>query len=342
MPKTDNKPLYRWAFTYYPVNHDVELEPFIAFLKSVAKKYVFQLEECPTTGRLHYQGRVSLRVRTRKNAIAHPTSNGLPKGWRLSEEVTDNEISSSFYCTDVTKRKAGPWSDKDRALIVPAQWRLTTLLPWQDEMIERLRTQNARKVLFVLDNGRTGKGAIRKHLMSLGRAHSLPSSLESAKEVNQWVCGIYKNIDETKRCEQRLCLMLDVPRATPTEKFWRPYIACLECFKDGSAQDGRYANNEVHFISPRIVVFCNELPPATLLSGDRWETLLPPPLAPGIVVNDDLPDDDWGATAPSPSGSATASVPSSQQSDSEDVEVYSEDESEGEFTDGDLADWGLE
>ena len=52
--KDSNKPLCRWAFTYYPNDHEAELTDFIEYLKDIAKKYVFQLEKCPTTDRLHY------------------------------------------------------------------------------------------------------------------------------------------------------------------------------------------------------------------------------------------------------------------------------------------------
>ena len=50
-------------FVYDFTSFQTDLSPDVIInnLKTFCKKYCFQKEECPLTGKLHYQGRISLK-----------------------------------------------------------------------------------------------------------------------------------------------------------------------------------------------------------------------------------------------------------------------------------------
>ena len=81
------------------------------------KKWGFQGEQCPTTGKFHFQMRVSLKRKSRK----------LPwMSWQAKVSPTSNHICAGNFYDYVTKedsRVIGPFTDKDEIIYIPRQIR---------------------------------------------------------------------------------------------------------------------------------------------------------------------------------------------------------------------------
>ena len=71
------------------------------------KKWTFQQEECPSTGNLHFQGRISLKTKKRANEIS---KDDLKFHFTVTSKANrDND----FYCCKEDTRMDGPWRDDD-------------------------------------------------------------------------------------------------------------------------------------------------------------------------------------------------------------------------------------
>jgi hypothetical protein len=227
----------------------------------------------------------------------------MPKGWRLSIEVTKNQSASEFYCTDARKREAGPWTDKDVVRWLPPDAVLASLLPWQEEAINHLKTQRKREILFVHDSGGTGKSALLDHLEATQDGVYVPALLPSGQAIMRWCAATYKEASNEQRGKQRL-FMMDIPKAEgTTPQKWGEVLAALETIKGGRAFDDRYTKRDERFATPKIIVFCNRLPPAHLLTDDRWVVLSPPPLPPHLLPSE---GDEESEAPSSPLGSPTS------------------------------------
>lgn len=101
-----------WDFTLKKTD-DIDENIIKNILKEYCKNYAFQLEK-GETGYIHYQGRISLKIKSRVgpplfNAHWTPTSN-------------ENK-SNNFYVIKSDTRILGPWTDKDRDIYIPKQYR---------------------------------------------------------------------------------------------------------------------------------------------------------------------------------------------------------------------------
>lgn len=85
------------------------------FLKEHCKKWCYQLE-LSASGRYHYQGRFSLKSKTRLT--------GLVKLWKGAHfSVTSNENrTNNFYVEKTETRIDGPWKDSDKKKPLQCRW----------------------------------------------------------------------------------------------------------------------------------------------------------------------------------------------------------------------------
>lgn len=271
MPKTkQTTALARWAFTAWDVSDRAH---FIGWLRSFAKAWVFQLEKAPTTGRLHFQGRVSLKKRQRRSTLPIYIKKG---NIHWSAEVTENEQLSSFYCMKEETCVQGPWDDKTDEWY-PPEYDLKVFLDWQQEAIDMLDSQNNRQVLIVRDNGGQGKSRFCKYLEKHQNGIVIPSTLDTADKIMGFICSYLIGKPARYRVrEPRLLFILDVPRAMGKSGVdWHKFMTCLEMLKDGRAHDWRHKATTLKFIWPKIICFCNDLPPPALLTADRWQVVEP-------------------------------------------------------------------
>jgi hypothetical protein len=244
-------------------------------MTETSKHWVFQQESCPSTGSLHWQGRVSLKVAVRPGVALSVFNRILGKGFGKlmpTHEVAAAEMmmrGKAFYCTKEESRVRGPWSDKDE---VPEEepWHLAqyeTMLPWQKSVIESLKVRDERCINVIIDEaGCQGKSILAGKIRfnKLGRV--LPP-LNDWQDLMAFVCDT--RMAETKKGINVQAYVIDVPRGFNQKKM-TPFWTAIESIKGGYAFDKRYHTKEVIFGAPVIWVFMNEKP-VTPMTNDRWK-----------------------------------------------------------------------
>lgn len=236
-----------WDFTLKA--EGVEVDELKEELKRLCKKWVFQLEK-GASGYMHFQGRVSLKVKSR-----------LPdKKWCFAWSVTSKtNCSNDFYVTKEDTRVDGPWRDDD--VYVPRQIReIGELWPWQIDVVKKCQMWEPRIVNVIVNpDGCEGKSIlVGKIQCELKIGRRIPP-LANYKEL----MGMVMCMPESG------CYLIDIPRALDKSK-QEEFYSAIENIKDGYCFDNRYTFKEKWFDSPSVWVFSNEKPNLRLLSKDRW------------------------------------------------------------------------
>ena len=247
--------IYRWDFTL-GFECCGKLDRLIVknLLREFCKDGTFQLEKSDETEFVHYQGRVSLKKKSRRPPI------DTLKGIHWSPTSTRN-FDNEDYCMKKHTRINGPWKIEEEEQYIPKQIReIEKLYPWQQTIVDKLEVWDTRTINVVIDQ----KGMIGKSiLVGYIRAHKLGRCLPPVndyKDMMRMVCDI-----PTSRA-----YVIDTPRALKKDKLYGFYSA-IESIKNGFAYDDRYSYKEKIFDSPNIWVFTNSYPEKELLSPDRWK-----------------------------------------------------------------------
>lgn len=226
-------------------------------LGATCKKWHFQKEKGEKTGYIHYQGRVSLKLKNRKGP-------NIAKGIRWSPTVTEN-MNILDYVTKEHTRIEGPWAHDDKEVYIPQQYRNIKLYKWQQEVIDSRNVFNDRVIDMIYDeSGNKGKSTVASIGEILYNAVDCPP-INDCKELIQYVCN--ECMDNNLR--RPGLIFVDLPRAMNKESLFGIYMA-IEQIKKGKLVDTRYHGRKWWIDSPRIWVFSNHLPDLTLLSNDRW------------------------------------------------------------------------
>lgn len=240
-----------WDFTF-PRDCGMDPEDVITFCKEFCKKWSFQVEE-GESGYIHYQGRVSLKVKTRK-----PEKPCSECHWSVTSMDASHD---DFYAVKKETRVDGPWTDKDPVpAYIPRQIReIKKLYPWQQKIIDKSKIWDTRSVDMLIDHeGCIGKSYAKGFMRAYGHARVLP------------FCNDYKDMMRmVMDMPTHTCYMIDMPRALKKDKVFQ-FFAAIESIKDGYAYDDRYQFKDKFFDSPNIWVFSNSKPDLSLLSTDRW------------------------------------------------------------------------
>ncbi len=219
------------------------------------KKWGFQGEKCPTTGKFHFQIRISLKKKARKPPFMD---------WPAKVSPTSNEITAETFYDYVTKEDSqvlGPFKDCDpKPAYIPRQIReVQELYPWQAKVLDLGEEWDTRHIDWIYcPDGNIGKSTLAGYV----RAHALGRVLPMVndyKELMEIVCDM-----PTARL-----YMLDLPRAIKKDKLHQ-LLSGIETIKDGYAFDRRYKFTEKIFDCPNIWLFSNTLPDFRLMSADRW------------------------------------------------------------------------
>lgn len=236
-----------WDFTLKA--EGIEYEEIKECCLKDCKKWCFQKEK-GESGYEHFQGRVSLKVKSRKG----------PKWFeKMRWSVTSNENrDNDFYVTKSDTRIEGPWSDQDK--YIPRQVRDIKLRSWQQTILDNRDEWDTRTInCIVCPGGNIGKSTLCTYAGARGLARKIPM-MESYKDFMRMVMDV-----PTSRL-----YLIDFPRSlnkVGCGHFW----SAIETVKDGYAYDDRYNFREKYFDCPNIWVFTNTKPELKFLSKDRWK-----------------------------------------------------------------------
>lgn len=235
------------------------------YCKLYCKKWCFQAEVCPSTGRRHIQLRISLKKKCRKppflsfsgfvgNEHQMPTVN-----W----SATSNHINNANFFDYCTKNESAIENtckrSDDEIIYIPRQIRdITEWYPWQDAVIASLDVFDKRHINWLYcPTGNIGKSTLSTYCRCKKLARTIPM-INDYKELMGAVIDM-----------QSKAYMLDMPRALKKDKQFQ-ILGAIETIKDGYAFDTRYKYREINFDCPVIWVFSNQLPDKSYLSNDRW------------------------------------------------------------------------
>lgn len=264
--------LWRWHLTWYATedeltSHDGQRR-FSAMLALHSKKWVFQLERGEESGRLHFQARVSLKVRSSKLAVRN-----MFLGCHITAESTraGDTGAGEFYCMKADTREKGPWSDKDIVPYIDEQYDIGGhLRMWQEEAVRLLDVQTKRQILIIVDPiGNMGKTVFAHWLCLFYNARFIPPHCQSGDEIMQFCHGIC-------RAGEQYTIVIDMPRAIDFGRFAPALFSALETIKGGYLYDKRYKAQVKYIKPPLMVCFTNAMPALHLLTADRWRYLLLP------------------------------------------------------------------
>ncbi len=259
-----------WDFTKFVDSDAVseEIERVRTTLRSNGKKWGFQVEACPSTGRVHIQGRISLNTKQRKLPL-----HVLEAHWSITQ--SDNISGERFYayvCKERT-RTHGPFSDRSEptSQYIPRQYRLTEMRPFQQSVIDHVNGywrfgDNDRTVNVLINHtGNIGKSVLC-HTLRLKHGGVMIPPVNDAEKLIAAVLSKLKG----KRLRSPKVIMIDLPRAMAKDKLFGWYNA-IEQIKNGWVYDFRYKYQERDFDSPHVWVFTNQTPDSKLISRDRWK-----------------------------------------------------------------------
>ena len=255
-----------WDFTFF--HGDMDPETFITHLQRLFKKWVFQREIAPTTGRSHFQGRGSLFKKKRFVELCALLNETDLKGMDVSESSNNSKVLEVFYSMKDDTRAEGPWDNRMAGPVyVPRQYygMELCLRDWQLEIRNSRLNFNSRTINYIYDpTGGLGKTTVAAVCSLHDKGIRLPP-INDAQLLLATVCDILTARDERKPG----CLFIDLPRYMKKDKMYGIYSA-IEEIKNGHVYDLRYAYKEWWFDSPPVWVFSNVEPVTEAMSMDRW------------------------------------------------------------------------
>jgi hypothetical protein len=252
-----------WAFTFFP---EMELlsdksstkardTDFLKGLKEMlmpsSEKGIVGLEECPTTKKLHCQGFVAFKKRTRATEKF--------KGKFHWEKAIASEDANEKYCS------------KDGLFIKWGIFKSDFLITKGDLNPQQLKIAE----LFVLDcNPKFDRiihycwesiGGWGKSLVSTYMVDNMDALLLNGAKNNMFF-ALSKFIESGKY--PRL-IVIDMPR----EQKSNFNVLAIESIKNGIFFNEKYESGMCRFPRPHVVVFSNYPPDCSRMSADRWNVI---------------------------------------------------------------------
>lgn len=162
----------------------------------------------------------------------YPYCNLIPWQKRAFEE------QYNFYRQELEREKDNFWEDND-------------LRPWQKEALLVLQEQNDRQILWIYDDGNTGKSTLGRYIVKF------KNGFMTDETTKKDIAYAYKGEPFVVFNLEREC-----------EGLMQFKIFAL--LKDGVIFSGKYDSRMKTFNSPKIVIFANFHPAQDKLSADRW------------------------------------------------------------------------
>lgn len=266
--------VYIYDFTFFgkPDEEIPDTSGFVSLLQPLFKKWCFQKEACPTTGKLHYQGRGSLFKKKRQPELCSLLNETELRGMNVTESSTISTTNEVFYTLKYDTRVDGPWDDRTWHVpaYIPRQFRglMDRLYPFQQKIIDSAEIFDDRHVnLLYCPGGNTGKSTLARLAMLFKGALRLPP-VGDHKQLLESACDI---LMAKQQRDPKLCF-IDLPRTlTMDPKRFYPFLIAIEEIKGGNVCDMRNHFKEWWFDSPQTWVFANHLPNLSCLSSERWK-----------------------------------------------------------------------
>lgn len=254
MPIHDTNQCYIYAITIWDTI-DAQKDIF-KYFSQIAKRFIFQLEECPTTKKNHFQCYVNLKTKKRQVELVKMCNS---QGFTGSDVTIASNAGKEIlknYCMKKESRLDGPWADKP---IYLGQDLITKLRPWQQAIVDLIpKTPNRRHLHWFYDpKGGEGKSSIAKYLyyhhkiltLSIGKASDLLNLVYKMQGLRMYI--------------------FDISRTVPTGAMNEIYTS-LEVVKNGYFCNTKYDTGVCCMAIPHVIVFSNHLPKMSSLSLDKW------------------------------------------------------------------------
>lgn len=233
-------------------------------LNEIAKKWSYQIEKCPNSGKLHYQVRVSLKVKSRGKAAYEKLKEIFGPGHITPTSKTNRD--NNFYVMKIESRLKGPWTDESTEKLTNIPWDVKEFEITEDWMKDAIKymeeTKNKRKIKIYIDpEGSNGKSSFKRWcVFQEGLNCTTVPPFNNIEDICQFVMSIKISSN----------YIIDLPRAMPKDKLDALW-AGIEMLKEGYAYDKRYKGKQLYFDPPNIIVFTNWYPDVRCLSTDRWD-----------------------------------------------------------------------
>ena len=144
-----------YDFTIHLAHNAWQLDvgSLIKELKQWAKKWAFQIEKCPTTDRLHIQGRMSLIKKLRRDELLAQCT------FRADFRITCKTVHKGCnfnYVMKADTRVEGPWTDTEyeeppvltRQLVA---FQEKVKYPWQEQIEQWCSEEDDRSIKLIHD-----------------------------------------------------------------------------------------------------------------------------------------------------------------------------------------------
>lgn len=251
----------------------LEQERLIDVLRQLAKQYVFQKEKGHETGYLHYQGRMSLIKKARKNELMKLWRDTFPDvpvpNYLEPTANAPKTFDYNCYASKADSRVGEVITDQIKQVqFVPIQYqnKMDRLYPYQQYIWDTAKDIDFRMInMIYCPKGNQGKSTIAALCELFGNGIDLPP-VNDAEKLMQAACDICM----AKNVRSPSPIFLDLPRAMSKERLNGIYTTC-ELIKKGKLYDMRYSYKEWWIHTPQVWVFSNYLPDLEMLSEDRWK-----------------------------------------------------------------------
>lgn len=206
---------------------------------------------------------------TKADGVKHEWGVSKAPGTRTDLAKIKDLINAKTPLADIREQFPGPFYRYHKAFTahakmvnvdemdeaIKAEMAGVVLRDWQLDAVQRLTTQDERKVLWVVDTvGNTGKSFLAKYLFAMNNAFAVTSGKTSD------IAYAY-NMEEI--------VVFDFSR----QKQDFVNYSVIEDFKNGAIFSPKYESTTLRFKPAKVIVFSNWMPDMSLLSEDRWDIM---------------------------------------------------------------------
>lgn len=235
---------------------DIDDQPSIEkYFRVISKKYMYQLEECPSTGTRHFQCYINLKKKQYCHKVKQMFNSMGFSGACVKPASDEGKEILKSYCMKEDTRIEGPWADKP---IYRGQDLIRELRPWQKKVVDMLQeTPHPRDIWWYYDKkGGYGKTCLAKYM-----CYHYP------KEVCYLTAGkgsdLLNLVYKFQGCKMYI---LDIARTIPKHLVDELYFA-IESVKNGFFINTKYETGRAMFARPHVIVYANSKPKLGTLVG---------------------------------------------------------------------------